>query len=330
MAYVWLAGMQRDRLRGPRAARSPTRGPRSNACRGLLACAAGVALLLANGVARAYCLPTTGNPMPDLSCRISGEVLKWHRSCISYSVLPRPEAEPALDDIRDAVDRCFATWMAVSCDGRAVGLRLAQTDELAACGVPEYNKHGPNANSILFVRDWDARELNPDAIGLTEVAYDEITGEIYDADMQINETRGQLTLCGASCPQGALDLENVVTHEAGHFLGLGHSPAPGATMGPSASPEDTFMRDLTADDRAGLCALYGERATPNCADADFLPRRGFTSACGDDAAAAASPAGCSCSIAGAARARRAGFGSFALIALAVLGRRLRRARASVR
>ncbi len=71
-----------------------------------------------------------------------------------------------------------------------------------------------------------------------------------------------------------IDLRNTVTHEVGHFLGLAHPcgepglppcsvsvPAPGTpysqrTMNPQTAPGEVSKRSLSADDVAGVCAIY--------------------------------------------------------------------------
>ncbi|HEU4383895.1 MAG TPA: matrixin family metalloprotease [Anaeromyxobacteraceae bacterium] len=110
-------------------------------------------------------------------------------------------------------------------------------------------------------------------IALTTVSYDAGTGEIVDADMELNAWGGSgpsppgfyftcldppAATCGAPGQSGCIsvDVRNVVTHEAGHVLGLGHSEVSAATMYPSALSGETAKRTLDPDDVAGLCAIY--------------------------------------------------------------------------
>jgi hypothetical protein len=64
----------------------------------------------------------------------------------------------------------------------------------------------------------------------------------------------------AVTPFTAYDLESVVTHELGHALGLDHSNVAGAVMLPTLG-KGQQGRVPTADDIAGVRALYGEQPT---------------------------------------------------------------------
>jgi hypothetical protein len=247
------------------------------------------------GTAAAYCRLTTEMPTASQTCASSGVGLAWNRSCISFSLVERSDPLPLFETVRDVTDTSFRTWNRVTCDGEPLGLELGQTEQLGQCEVPEYNKSAANANTIIFVEDWDERELPPDAFGLTLVWHNPDSGEIYDADMQINETLGTLAVCRGSCARGEVDLQNVVTHEAGHFLGLGHSNLSSATMASRAKVGEITKRDLDDDDIAGLCAIYGDLAEPMCEAVDFTPDRGFSPECMPPSTGVeAESGGCSC------------------------------------
>lgn len=152
------------------------------------------------------------------------------------------------------------------------------------------------------------------------------TGEIYDADMLLNETLGTPAICDDECPEGGFDLQNVITHEAGHFLGLGHSDVSEATMSPQATIGETFKRDLASDDIEGLCAVYGEREKVACETNDFIPNHGFSPTCSDPTEASQSASTCTVTAVG----NRAGWSQGALL-FTVLGLlALRRRRSSNR
>jgi len=145
-----------------------------------------------------------------------------------------------------------------------------------------------------------------------------------------------------------VDLLSVVTHETGHFLGLAHSLNGDATMFRSYAPSTDTLRDLTDDDRSGICAIYPP--APIGADCDSTPRHGFSPLCAADQTgpAPAAPAGddcccmgsavcvvggcvepeCGCATPGAP-AGDPGVPAVLALALAALGRR-RRARAARR
>jgi matrixin/carboxypeptidase family protein len=53
------------------------------------------------------------------------------------------------------------------------------------------------------------------------------------------------------------DLQDILTHELGHALGLDHSPIANTTMYPFSGVEGIASRTLEADDVAGLRYLYG-------------------------------------------------------------------------
>lgn len=268
---------------------------------------------LVPGRGHAYCRLTTEMPLPGDTCAEAGAGLVWDRPCISFSMTARRQTQPLLDDVRDVADTSFDTWLEVTCDGQPVGLSIRQTAALGQCSNPEYNVNAANANTVIFVSDWAARKLPEEAFGLTLVWHNPDTGEIHDADMQINETLGTLSICNGTCAAGRVDLQNVFTHEAGHFLGLGHSDDTRATMAARAQVGETRKRDLADDDRAGLCAIYGKVAAASCSGSDYDPDRGFAPQCMPPSIERPQTSGCSVQRTGAGTST--GLGLFALLAL---------------
>lgn len=53
------------------------------------------------------------------------------------------------------------------------------------------------------------------------------------------------------------DLQGIATHEYGHALGLDHSTIASASMFPTASGAGVQWRSISADDKAGVQAIYG-------------------------------------------------------------------------
>ena len=106
--------------------------------------------------------------------------------------------------------------------------------------------------------------------GATAFVIDETTGEIVESDIFINSQFDWSVAPGGE--PGRFDLQSTLTHEIGHFLGLGHSAlgetelrpgggrrviASGAVMFPIAfSAGSTADRALQADDIAGVSDLY--------------------------------------------------------------------------
>jgi len=84
---------------------------------------------------------------------------------------------------------------------------------------------------------------------------------INDADIVTNSTGYNWTSQGED-PGGAgcsseVYIEGVMVHEAGHGLGLGHTPVAGATMFASVSYCNNNPATTEADDGSGLNFLYG-------------------------------------------------------------------------
>ena len=162
-----------------------------------------------------------------------------------------------------AVTASMATWNQVDCDQPKLEFNGLKKD-----AVIGYSKNGSNLNVIRWVNDkqeWEDRYIgNDEVIAFTTVMFDQKTGEILDADMELNDWNFTFTVSGV---RSEYDVQNTVTHELGHVLGMDHSTHPDATMFYSANKGDINKRTLSQDDMDGLCYLY-ER---NWGEKDEMP-----------------------------------------------------------
>jgi Matrixin len=279
--------------------------------RALAIAAFGGLALLAPRTGDAFCRTTTtpipASYSPANGCFTDGLPLFWKGACVGYSVNENASALVPFDEATRVIDAAFATWNAATCTATSTGVGITASNLGAVtCGEVRYNQNGPNQNVVVFRDDkWPYSDPN-NTLGLTTVTFNADTGEIYDADMEINASGKNLTT-STIVPANGFDLLSVVTHEAGHFLGLAHAIDSRATMYASYRPGTSALRTLTADDVAGLCEIYPSATTRNVAASvsptgvteatacDPAPRHGFASTCAENpppADSAASSGGC--------------------------------------
>jgi hypothetical protein len=134
------------------------------------------------------------------------------------------------------------------------------------------------------------------ALAVTTDTANTKTGQIYDADVEVNLVDYQWADVVAD-PNlaGDMDLQNALTHELGHLIGLDHTcfdpltsmtgvrpddntgqPVPdcatasadvqATTMFPSATPGDIEKRTLATDDQNAVCTIYSINNPPPAVD----------------------------------------------------------------
>ena len=136
-----------------------------------------------------------------------------------------------------------------------------------------------NTNLIYFYEDdWNSAYDNA-SLAITTCSYYQHNGQILDCDIEVNDKK---FLFGTNYESFKYDLQSVITHELGHFLGLDHSDkgyedySPyfiennftdiwpdykvwmEATMFSHADKGETKKRILQPDDINGLCEIYSD------------------------------------------------------------------------
>jgi hypothetical protein len=221
----------------------------------------------------AYCQLTTDSNEPG-ECVDTGRPLYWTCSNITYSVCPRDVGTPPFTEITTVIEDSFQTWADVECSEGPIGFEFIRKNNPKECDDHWKFKEdpnldfSPNENLIIFVPDWnDYYPREPKAFALTSVWHKVKTGIIQGFDMELNEDIGTFGICNRakmrSCDD-IVDIQNVVTHEIGHIVGLGHSSVESAVMFKNSQTGDTSKREPKKDDIKGLCSVYEDNLPTYC------------------------------------------------------------------
>jgi len=216
--------------------------------------------------AQAFCRTTTerepnGYDPSRSGCFTTGTALAWHGSNVAYVVDSAASTQVSLADARATFAAAFAKWSAASCSAKDAtkhpNISVKDNGTIASaamdCGLVECDPTVHDTTHAIVFRDdaWPHNDPN-NTLALTTVTFGVNSGEIFDADMEIN-THDHFITTKMPTPSSSFDLETIVTHEAGHFIGLAHSDDASAVM---------FVRyqsgrdRLTADDELGVCTVY--------------------------------------------------------------------------
>jgi matrixin len=263
-----------------------------------------IALLAGAGRASAYTRETTTRGHPE-----TGVCLWWPdaKRQLTFQVNAAGAAHTACGaGAEAAVAAAFQAWAGATRTGESAPCTDVGFTHGASTALQKVGRDGVNLVVVRTSRCsdvcnptqvsdcpttlncWDDASYGIGTLGLTTTSFDADTGEIFDADMELfawdgstpyggdftcatpsdaqcHEDRGHATTCNGT------DLTAVVTHEAGHVLGLDHvcsnegsnaykaCPDPSAVMVPTVGA--VTQRALSQDDVAGVCTIYPKGAT---------------------------------------------------------------------
>jgi hypothetical protein len=216
---------------------------------------AAVLLLATAASSFAYRLIEFRNPRQELV------KLKWGTSSfpVPFFVSNRRPPDFTLDQMIAACRASFQTWQDV--ETAEITFRYAGTTNAQPFVFFDF------INTLGFASDPELERAG--VLGATSWIVFTFTGEIAESDIYFSrEVPWSVSAAGTA---GRFDFQSVVTHECGHFFGLGHSGAGvmqmaagrttlldgSAIMWPFAFPRGSITgRTLTPDDKAGAATLY--------------------------------------------------------------------------
>ncbi len=188
-----------------------------------------------------------------------GPFLHWGKNYLPVPYAISADTFPGHADYIEAIDRGFQTWQNQE--------RSRMTFVAVGCSKGARNLNDGINHVILITKSWP---FDTAAIAITRNFYlagdSPRAGMILDSDILLNGVNHDFTTFAQS---GKHDVQNILTHEVGHFIGLGHEVTPfnsDAAMFAQASPNELKKRTLKANDVGGLLAAYegpGEKTTPS-------------------------------------------------------------------
>jgi hypothetical protein len=230
-------------------------------------------LVLVAPDAAAFCRTTTCDshtqtcPSDEQGCPTEGAPIYVDKLPIAYRFSSRGSSHLLRDEARAAIRSAFYRWSDVICeDGERTSLRFVELEDLPDDKPLGQGSRGAESFGIYF-RDNGWPYDGTETLAQTNHDFGVSSGRIRYTDIEINSGEKHFSLDDAS---PGIDLQAVITHEVGHYIGLAHSQDPESIMvGGYCESEDercqkgkVAARRLGRDDIAAVCELYPPGGLP--------------------------------------------------------------------
>lgn len=189
----------------------------------------------------------------------NGNYVKWNRSTLKYRVHKSMSKDLSKQETLKAIQMSFTSWQ------RALKGSMKIKFDGVSSGKIGYDPSSSDNENLLV---WEEKnwEFDKGFIAMTLVTFRKSTGTILDADIVFNgvDYKWVNKQNNGKAPKHAkaknrlvpADLQNTLTHELGHLLGLEHSHNTSATMFESQTAGETSKRQLHLDDHNAIRTLY--------------------------------------------------------------------------
>ncbi len=177
----------------------------------------------------------------------SGEPALWSQKNIPYWIHAAGSSQIANGSEFAAAHAAFRTWQNVATAD--VSFQYMGTTPIRTVGQD-------GINLVTFADDTILMGSEVVAATFLYFQKDSVGTVIEEADIALNPS----VLWSASAEPDRWDMQGVITHNVGHFIGLGESPLLSSVMMPYGAPAQLLQRVLKYDDIAGVTESYPEAA----------------------------------------------------------------------
>lgn len=173
---------------------------------------------------------------------VNGHIVTWKKDTIAFEINTDNASGITPTQAKEAIIAAAAQW-----DGAELGAQTAFVFE------GESKRQGANLGDDVHLVSFDTSwNQDPSLLAVTHV-WSNANNEIVHFDIEINADDIEWSTSG---DPNRYDLQNAMTHEFGHALGLEHSDDVEASMASSTMIGETSKRDINPDDEEGLLTLY--------------------------------------------------------------------------
>jgi hypothetical protein len=204
------------------------------------------------------CQPADNCPTDEKGCPSEGAAIRWTKLPVPFRVQAREYSKIAPTALRGAIRAAFDRWTTVDCDGARTSLRFHEQPEAA------WNQADAPFAVTMVHQFWP---FDGSALAQTTHDFGKESGVVKNAVIQLNTASHEFRVASddseaALTAETGADIEAVLVHEVGHYIGLAHSNEPSSMMAPSYCQDAErckaaeLARELAEDDVEAVCALY--------------------------------------------------------------------------